>query len=222
MITLTKAETIAKNLLPTIGRNNWKTSGLLKYLTIMNMRYKSTFDPRKDVAFQELFKDFYGMTKAYATPSFITPYFQIMYEVLHNTDYENFKWVLSEIKSKCRKIGSLTGTFEISYASKLLHTVNPEKYPIWDSKLVPGKASIASDSPKHFSDPIYGGCAMPVLRTPESCCDAYEHYFESFNEYLKSSAGQELISVFDKYITNVGITGISNIKKIDFILWLDR
>ena len=195
----------------------------------MNSRYKANFDPSEDKIFQLLFCDFYGLnSNGYQVDEFIVPYFSLFNDILKDKNKQNIKYILEGIQRGCRRLNSKTNEItetglELSYASKMLHTISPSLYPIWDSKLIPSKQSGIYD---HFANPIYGGIRNKHdFKDIDDAVSEYIKYTHHFNKYLDSKGnenslgGKELISLFDKAFPNSGIT---DIKKIDFVLWLDR
>ena len=229
MITLERANESINKLLIKVGKNNWKGSGVAKYALIMNSRYKANFNPSNDKIFQLLFCDFYGLnSNGYQVKEFIVPYFSLFNDVLNDKNKQNIKYILEGIQRECKRLNSKTNKltemgFELSYASKMLHTISPSSYPIWDSKLIPSKQSGKYD---HFANPVYGGIRNKHdFKDVDAAVSEYIKYVNCFNKYLNSRGnenslgGIDLINLFDKAFPNSSIT---NIKKIDFILWLDR
>ena len=51
------------------------------------------------------------------------------------------------------------------------------------------------------------------------CIERYDLYQDRFYDFMSSDEGAELIRIFDHQYPN---NGISNVKKIDFIMWQDR
>ena len=93
----------------------------------------------------------------------------------------------------------------MSFSSKLLHTIKPE-YPIWDSVV----------TKEHFGiRPPYASCK----NREQLCIERYDLYQDRFYDFMSSDEGAELIRIFDHQYPN---NGISNVKKIDFIMWQDR
>lgn len=86
----------------------------------------------------------------------------------------------------------------------MAHTFNPQT-PIWD-KIV---------TTDHF------GFRSPTGQKDreQKTVRRFEDYSGKFCGYMKSKEGQMLIGMFDKAFPD---SRISDVKKIDFILWLDR
>lgn len=97
------------------------------------------------------------------------------------------------------------GRIEMSFVSKMVALVNPEQ-PIWDS-IVAGK---------HF------GLQKPnsnVKNRYEKTIQKYNEYCAKYAAYIQTDEAKEKIKIFNKHFPNVNI---SDIKKVDFILWQDR
>ena len=82
--------------------------------------------------------------------------------------------------------------------------MNPD-IPVWDSVV----------TNKHF------GIKAPTgtKEREQKIFERYRLYCEKYFEYLKSEEGQMLVAMFDETFPDAGI---SDVKKIDFILWQDR
>ena len=167
--------------------------GIEKYRYIMQQLNR--VDVAADIEFQKAYKTFYYLR--FCSQDFCKQYFKLMQQLKNNTKLD-FETVFDKVKTFQQKNGKDTN--QISFSSKLAHTINPSN-PIWDSIVT---------NENHFN----------------LCCDnvdtavaVYNEYKTKFNDYLSSSIGQELIKIFDEYLPN---SGISDVKKIDFILWQDR
>lgn len=186
MIEIKKAEEILK-----------KTAvqqGLDKYLFIME-RFKNV-DVTKDIEFQSAFRDFYQMRRFYSD-EFCESYFKIMENMKHTKEM-TFKMALERVKH-------IQGSYEISFSSKMTHTINPLN-PIWDSVV----------TKHHFNvKPPYTG----AKNREKVSCDRYDEYMDKFYDYMATEEGIALIHMFDRRFPD---NGISDVKKIDFILWQDR
>lgn len=179
--------------------NKWDTDweklkiGLGKYMRIMNQVHR--IDVSNDKEFQRQFNGFYRMRQR---PKLF---------------YETFYQYLQENKAK--EIGfSETlnyfyiqmGRLEPSFSSKLVATVNP-KLPVWDSEVLdslnlktPGY-HLAKDIRKERLISIYG---------------EIEKWYERF---IISDKGKQMLKIFNQ---EVGPVEITDVKKIDLILWQTR
>lgn len=228
MIDLIRAKQAIANLSFKIDKSYWKQSGLSKYILIMNRRYSSVFFKEDESLFISLFNDFYGLTSyGYEKQSFQKPYYEIFKEVYKNSggNKREIEYVLNEIYSRCRKKGKQT--VELSYASKMLHTLEPDRFPIWDSVLIPRKKNDSNGNPipQHFAIPAFGGIKNKKFTDVSKAVDEYNKYVEAFKRYMQDNTstpylgGKRIIEMFKKTFPK---TGISEIKMIDFVLWQDR
>ena len=103
------------------------------------------------------------------------------------------------------RIKHIQGTYEMSFASKLLHTIDP-LHPIWDS-VVTGR---------HFE--MKAPYASSKNRET-TCCKRYAEYEDKFYDYMSTDEGCMIIHMFDERFPD---NRISDVKKIDFVLWQDR
>ena len=96
----------------------------------------------------------------------------------------------------------------MSFASKIVATVNPEK-PIID-RIVLGHIKI--------SRPSYGDLEHRINKS----INIYNEIEQEYLKFLKSKLGEELMDIFIKRIKQQHNFKITNIKKLDFILWQTR
>ena len=96
------------------------------------------------------------------------------------------------------------GTLEVSFSSKLVHTLDPEQ-PIWDRNV----------TDRHF------GYKIPAYGTKDrekKILDRYKRYKRDFLKYVASDDGKTVIRAFDEAFPENGFT---DLKKVDFVLWQD-
>lgn len=96
------------------------------------------------------------------------------------------------------------GTLEVSFSSKLVHTLDPEQ-PIWDRNV----------TDRHF------GYKIPAYGTKDrekKILDCYKRYKRDFLNYVASDDGKAVILAFDAAFPE---TGLTDLKKVDFVLWQD-
>jgi hypothetical protein len=169
--------------------------GLEKYSYIMS-RIRET-DVSSDSDFQNVFRNFYQMRRFYSD-YFACHYFMLMEQLKDTGENMTFAMAMERIKH-------IQGTYEMSFASKLLHTVDP-LHPIWDSVV----------TNRHFEMKApYASCKNREI----ACCNRYAEYEDKFYDYMATEEGCMIIHMFDERFPN---NGISDVKKIDFILWQDR
>lgn len=90
----------------------------------------------------------------------------------------------------------ITGRQEVSFASKLIHVVDND-YPIWDKLVAKNHFCFNSDG-----------------------WQGYEKYKKEFDKYMAQDNSVKLIiDLFDKRFPD---NHISDVKKVDFVLWQDR
>ena len=150
-------------------------------------------DVSKDASFRKTFENFYVLSR-YPMP-FREDYFAFMER--NKSQTLEFAEVLSYFKAH--------GSLEASFSSKLIHTINPSM-PIWD-KIV---------TTDHF------GYKLPYPKAKEReqrIVNLYEAYCESFMAYMESEEGKSIIRMFDEKFPDSGLT---DVKKVDFVLWQDR
>ena len=153
-------------------------------------------DITKDQRYQNEFRTFYQMRRFYSD-DFAKQFFEIL-ESLKTEKELSYEEVLM-------RLYEIRGTFEMSFSSKLLHTIFPE-YPIWDSVVTRNHFNIKGP---------YNSCKDKRA----VCVSRYAIFKARFYEYLDTKEGRELIKLFDAQFPD---NGISNVKKVDFILWQDR
>lgn len=154
--------------------------------------FEST-DVFAELNFQKKFKGFYKIRR---NQEFCNQYFSILQKHKKNKIL-SFEYVLTALLTN--------GKLEASFSSKLLATINPE-LPVWDKEVL---RNIESE-------------LKPLSSTGDRIKDAVHKYNAMADYYkikLQSDEGKQMIQLFDdKYPA----TNITNLKKIDFILWQTR
>jgi len=186
MISLEQAKTILNKI--------EISDGLRKYQLIMKLLRET--DVSKNEEFQMTFRDFYSIRPFYSD-EFARQYFEI-FERLKNYKDISFQIVFNRIKS-------IQGTYEVSFSSKMVHSINVE-YPIWDSVV----------STKQFG---FKAPSSATKNRENACCIRYKEYEEAFYNYMATDEGNSLTRMFDEKFPN---NEIADVKKIDFILWQNR
>lgn len=170
--------------------------GIEKYKYIM--LHLQEVDVSSDVEFQKAFETFYKLSRY--PKEFRKLYFNLMEEKKNKSDV-SFEEIFYIVKTFYKQIGkSNKDRTEISFSSKLLHTIN-DSYPIWDSVLT---------DKNHFN----------LKCNVKTAVSTYKSYEDKCNQLLNSSEGHDLIKIFNDECSLYA--GISDVKKIDFILWQDR
>lgn len=143
--------------------------------------------------FKKKFNYFYRIRQRSKT--FYDAFYSLMFEY-KNKNIE-FSQILTTLFEK-------TGKVESSYSSKLLHTINPNK-PIWDKFVL---MNLNINKSRYGKDKI------------QFSIDTYKKIEDFYNEFLLTEDAKRYIEFFDTNFPK-GIQ-ISNIKKIDFLLWASR
>jgi len=155
------------------------------YRYIMNALHKTNVST--DSTYQRKYNGFYVLR--FTTEIFRRVYYDYM-EVQKINKGLQFEDVFKHLYSK-------TGGMELSFASKLLHTINPDM-PIWDSRV---------------------WYHLKLKRRPVSVqktIDYYDGLVEMFAEYMGTQNAADVIGVFDEIF---GDTELTAIKKIDNAIW---
>ena len=173
--------------------NNEKIrSGIEKYLVLRKMLFETNV--AKDRVFQKAYNGFFRMGRR--TEEYYQDYY--CYLEQHKTSGASFAEVLKFLYEK-------HGRLEMSFASKIVAMIDPE-YPIWDSVVTKG----------HFK--IIAPYASAKNRLQQGI-ERYEHYYRVYSLYMQSEEGKKKIEEFDRLFPH---TEISNVKKLDFVLWQER
>jgi hypothetical protein len=150
-------------------------------------------DVTNDKEFQRAFNGFYRVRQR--------P--QVFYDTFYSFMEENkgsapsFEKTLKYFEKELKRI-------EPSFSSKLVATINPNLL-IWDSVVLD---NLQLKPPAYYrKDRI------------EESIKLYERIVDWYKDYLKDEEGQKMIELFDEEYPN---TGITDIKKIDFVIWQIR
>jgi hypothetical protein len=163
--------------------------GIKSYSEIMEMFSKVNVAPKGN--FQRKFNSFYRIRQR--PPKWYRIYYQYM-ERMKGRDI-TFHSVLHYLKKNL-------GKFEPSFSSKLLATHNPNM-PIWDQFVL---ANLNLKAPGYNSKDRF-----------KEIEEIYQAIQDWYAYYQKTAKGKMMIRTFDKLYPD--FTKISNVKKIDFVLW---
>lgn len=150
-------------------------------------------DVSKNAAFQKLYNGYYRVRQR--KPEFYSKYYSFM---------ESNKDKGVSFRDTVLHLYREFGWIEASFSSKLVATINPDM-PIWDSVIL---------GHLHLHKPQYTSRDR-INKT----IDIYGRICDWYQEFLHSSDGMHMIKTFDRAYPH---TGISPVKKIDFILWQTR
>jgi hypothetical protein len=165
--------------------------GLKKYLYIMENLHKVDVSCDKD--FQKVFNNFYRVRR---DSEFRAAYYKFMQRNKNNKAV-TFEKILRYLHEKDGKV-------ELSFSSKLLHTINPD-FPIWDQYVT---GNIGLQKPEKSKNQM------------QDTINIYACLVSWYKNYTASQNGKKMIAIFDKRHPN-GVH-IAGTKKIDFILWQMR
>lgn len=144
--------------------------------------------------FQRMFNGYYKVRR---NEDWQKEYYAIFTEAKKNPENYTFERILKNLYEKTNKV-------EASFSSKMLATINPSK-PIWDQYVL-----------KNLGLQLKGQGKERL----EKAVELYSKIENWYNSYLNSSEGKENIRVFDLMLPDYAL--ISNIKKIDCLLWAHR
>lgn len=163
--------------------------GVKKYQAIMKRYWEINVSAGKD--FQRLYNGFYRIRRG---KDWRLHYYQILEGI--KTKNRSFEDILRELQK-------LTGRIEASFSSKMYHTRNPT-YPIIDSRVLNYMSLRLPNSQLSVEDRL------------KKTTQLYDNLIKIYGDILSGSKGRQHIEWFDKICPD---TEITNIKKIDFILW---
>lgn len=164
-----------------------------KYKNIMDSLYWTDVSTDKD--FQRTFNDFFVMRSRKSV------YYEMFYSFLEQKKDKGVSF--EETLEHLRKA---EGRFEISFSSKMIHIINPNR-PIWDNNV----------AVQHFKMVLPNYNVDNSVRQKE-IVKTYHEYCSRFYEYLDSSDGQTVIRLYNEKYPH---TGFTDAKKIDFLMWVD-
>lgn len=182
-----------------VGENR---AGLLKLLIEMGpsvdkycaiMDHVHQTNVARDSIFQRNYNGYYRVRQR--TPEFYSAYYGFM-ELRKGSEvtFEETLWHLHE----------QLGRVEASFSSKLVATLNPER-PIWDEYVLKN---------------------LGLKRPSFSCRDRLEQTVKLYDaigqwyaEFLETGQAREIIELFDSVYPGRPIT---DLKKVDFVLWRTR
>jgi len=110
-----------------------------------------------------------------------------------------------------RKLYDVKPSVEVSFASKLIATVDPG-CPIWDQYVLKNLG---------LWEPWQAGTSFPFERRVELAGMIYRTIQEWYRQYLASPEGVDCVARFDSALPHYR-DKVSAVKKIDFFLWTKR
>lgn len=166
--------------------------GLRKYIDIMDMLHK--VDVSKDMGFQRRYNGFYKLRQR--KPEFYKGYYEFM---------ESNKKKDICFNETLRILYNEFGRIEISFSSKLVATINPRS-PVWDEFVLKNL---------NLKKPNYGSPETRINKAIE----IYSKIQQWYSKFLITTEAKQWIELFDSRYPN---TNITDVKKIDLILWQMR
>ena len=150
-------------------------------------------DVSKDSGFQKTFNAFYRIRR---NAEWRGNYYRI-FECAKREKF-SFEKVIVELYSE-------TGNVEASFSSKMIATINPNK-PIWDQYV------------------LHNLGLKLIGRTPQerikNAVEIYGQINNWFNDYLQTDEAYRNIEEFNRWFPSY--IWISDVKKIDYLLWSKR
>ncbi|MCX6810850.1 MAG: hypothetical protein NTY30_03955 [Candidatus Berkelbacteria bacterium] len=178
-----------------LDNTNWENIrvGARKYIAIMQM-VKNT-NVRTDESFRRAFNGFYRIRQR------SKEFYDFLYEYLERNKEINtsFKQTLYSFYEKFQRL-------EPSFSSKIVATINPN-FPVWDSEVL-----------ARFGKRTLGHNLNKDIRLKEMV-KIYSEISDWYAEFLETDQAKAMIGLFDQKIGKLEIT---DIKKIDLILWQTR
>lgn len=170
-----------------------RSIGIDKYSAIQTTFWEKDISKDTD-GFQKLFNSFYVVRR---NSEWRKDYYTLFESLKKEKNTVTFEQIL-------KAIYNTTGKIEASYSSKMLATLNPNM-PIWDQYALKN-AGVAQ--PSQGSDRF------------DSTVNVYSQLCEWYKCFLKTENSKECIRHFDRIFPEY--KEISDIKKIDFYLWMKR
>lgn len=167
-------------------------SGIRKYQLLRQQLFLT--DVAINTDFQKIFNGFFRMGRR--THAYYSDYY--CYFQAHKEQGISFAQALSFLYEK-------HGRLEMSFASKMVAMVDPT-YPIWDSVVTKG----------HFG--IVAPYAYEKNRLQKGI-EKYKLYCQRYATYMQTEEAKEKLAEFERLFPK---TEITDVKKLDFMLWQER
>ena len=157
------------------------------------MRALHSVNTATDLDFQHRYNGFYRVQRR--KPEFYAVYYGLLEKYKNQT--VSFSDILQEIYNN-------TGRMEASFSSKMLSVIDPH-YPVWDKYVL---ENLGMKAPYTYDK----NRMKKILHIYQGIIDWYDYF-------LKTDEAISVIEKFDRYYPDSGITSL---KKIDFIIWQTR
>lgn len=166
---------------------------------------------KNDPDFQRVYYDFYLKARwaVMSKSTNMSDYFKLLQNLSKQPTLPTLPDVLDGLKKTI-------GSYEFSLGSKLLHTINNGASPIYDSKV---RDYLATEEGVDFwwqRPQIQSTCPGGVCERCKILHD-WEALNEWYSDFLTDPRGKDWVAWFD--ICFPCFTNISNVKKVDFIIF---
>lgn len=167
-------------------------SGIKKYQYLRQQLFATDVSINQD--FQRTFNGFFRMGRR--TQAYYNDYYCYLQQ--HKKMGISFADALTYLYSK-------HGRLEMSFVSKMVALVEPT-FPIWDSVVTKGHFGIIAPNAN-------------VKNRLQKGIEKYEQYRYCYDTYMQSDEAIKKIAEFDTLFPK---TDITDVKKLDFMLWQER
>ena len=157
------------------------------------MQSLHTVNTANDLDFQRHYNGFYRVQRR--KPEFYAFYYSLLEK--YKTQRVSFSDILQEIYCNTHRV-------EASFSSKMLSVIDPS-HPVWDKYVL---TNLSIRAPYYYD-----------RNRIQKIIDIYDEIVSWYTSFLKTTEAKTLIQKFDTYYPN---TGITDLKKIDFIIWQTR
>ena len=159
----------------------------------MILRFASSTNVSHDLGFQKVFNAFYRIRRN-------AEWRKCYYDLFEHAKAKHYGFA-----DVIRILFDETGNVESSFSSKMIATIDPDR-PIWDQYVIQNLGlELKGKTPKE---------------RVENAIRLYESIEQWYAAYLKTEEARVNIAAFDRMLSSY--TWISDVKKIDFLLWSKR
>jgi hypothetical protein len=163
--------------------------------------FKKTNDIRENCLFQFVYRSFYGLDNAELTKEFKNRYFELMQE--YRTTSIDLKEICIDLYNYKTQEG--LSSVQFSFATKLANTID-DSYPIYDSEV----AKVFN-----FNQPYY---LKDINLEIDKYLEQYDYIKHVSSQLSVNEKIKEIFLEMDD-LYGVSCKSISNIKKLDFLIW---
>ena len=167
-------------------------SGINKYQYLRQQLFVTDVSTNQD--FQRIFNGFFRMGRR--TPAYYNDFYCYLQQ--HKKTGISFADALTYLYQK-------HGRLEMSFVSKMVALVSPT-FPIWDSVVTKGHFGIIAPN-------------INLKNRLQKGIEKYEQYRHCYDTYMQSDEAKNKIAEFNALFPKANIT---DVKKLDFMLWQER